>query len=287
MLVSLAAPHELLPALRLLMPGVADRAAVALARSERDPAGVFVACDGRGRVCGAVMVQALPGALGVAAVPRAGSVEVADELAIAACDWLTGRGVKVCQVFAPAADAPAVAPLERHGFRHVTQIVSMRREVPPDPPPSELSFVAETLPFSQALCVALLATHEDTRDCPELNGTRTADELLAGFADPASGETLYLARDDGQPVGVVMLAAAGPEIDLSYVGVMPSVRGRGFGGELVTFALAEAARTRAAMLSVAVDARNEPALRLYRRHGFAETDRCEVWLAHFPGEPGA
>jgi mycothiol synthase len=35
------------------------------------------------------------------------------------------------------------------------------------------------------------------------------------------------------------------------------------------------------LLTVSVDARNEPAMKLYARHGFTEYDRREVWLACF------
>jgi ribosomal protein S18 acetylase RimI-like enzyme len=274
-----AAPHELLPALRLLFPHAADRARDAL-----DPDGVFVSRDADGRVGGAALMQVMPGALGAAWPPRAASPEVADALVAAACDWLRGRGVKVCQAFAPANRTPDMAPLERNGFRHVTQLVSMRCGVSRElQPAGALAFVAGSPPLTEAFRAALLDTHTDTRDCPELNGSRTADELLAGFGDPASGGAWYLALREGAAVGVVLLAP-GVEpgaVELSYLGVVPAARGRGFGHELLTFALVEAARLYARALTVSVDARNEPALALYRRRGFAETDRCEVWLAQF------
>src|SRR5882672_1277881 len=116
--VSPAAPHELLAALRLLFPHAADGPCDAI-----DAAGLFVSRDANGLVVGAAMVQAIPGALGIASSPRAESAEAADALAGAACDWLRARGVKVCQVFAPADDIPAMAAMERRGFRRLTQLV--------------------------------------------------------------------------------------------------------------------------------------------------------------------
>ena len=68
--------------------------------------------------------------------------------------------------------------------------------------------------------------------------------------------------------------------------MVPPERGRGYGQDLLAFALAEATRSRAAALVLNVDARNEPALRLYHRHLFVETERREVFLAIFPGERG-
>src|SRR5262245_41788537 len=95
LLVSPARPHELLPALRLLFPQAAEST-----RDSLDPDGVLVSRNTAGRVCGAVMVQVIPGALGLAWPPRAESPEVEDALVTAACDWLRSRGVKVCQAFA-------------------------------------------------------------------------------------------------------------------------------------------------------------------------------------------
>src|SRR5690606_31095561 len=95
-----------------------------------DPAGVFVVRDG-GLVCGAVLAQALGGALGVLWPPQAESAADAEGLAAAACDWLRPRGVKVCQAFAARDDRPALASLERHGFRRVTQLVFLRRPLDP------------------------------------------------------------------------------------------------------------------------------------------------------------
>ena len=56
--------------------------------------------------------------------------------------------------------------------------------------------------------------------------------------------------------------------DVSYVGVVPAARRRGVGAELVVKALWEAKAAGILQVSLAVDARNEPARRLYRRLGF-------------------
>jgi ribosomal protein S18 acetylase RimI-like enzyme len=279
-----------MPALRLLFGDRpdrdrrAERCREALASGEHDPAGVFVARDASGRLCGAAMVQAMPGALGVAWPPRGGSREIEDTLAATACDWLRASGVKVCQAFASAGQAADLAPLERAGFRHVTQLVFMRRAVGSDAPPESrppVTFVRESPPFSEAFRAALLATQEGTLDCPELNGTRTEEELLAGFAHPGAHYAAFDPAAPETPVGVVMLAVGDEPgaVELTYLGVVPAARGRGHGDGLLAFALADAGRSGAAVLTLFVDARNEPALRLYRRRGFVETDRREVWLA--------
>ena len=247
--ISPAAPHELLPACRLLFAGRtgpdrdrrAERCRDSLL-SGGESSGLFVARDADGKLRATTLVQALPGAMGVSWPPRGDSPEAEDAVTSAACAWLRSQRVKVCQAFAASDEVADMAPLERHGFRHVTQLVFLRRELSPGATPAptrELTFIADGPPFSFEFEGTLLATHEDTRDCPELNESRTLDELLRGFTTSASGEW-YLVRRGTERAGVLMLEFAAEEtIDLTYIGVVPAVRGRGIGAELLKFALSE------------------------------------------------
>lgn len=277
-----AAPHELLPALRLLFPIAADQAGDFASRLPYEPISVFVARDSDGRIRGSVMVQAIPGALGVAWPPLAASETEADELACSACRWLRERGVKVCQAFILPAELPAALPLQRHGFRHITRLVSMQRQSDADGPSGAIEFERVTPPFPRKFIEVLISTHAGSFDCPELDGARTEDELAAGYGELALSRC-FLARSGGAAVGVVMLSpgADASEQELAYMALVPAARGRGIGHELIRFALAEAARNHAGTLTLAVDSRNEPALRVYRKHGFRETGAREVFLAHF------
>jgi ribosomal protein S18 acetylase RimI-like enzyme len=263
-----------------------------LRSGEVDPAGLFVAQDDGGAVRGAMLVQPLPGALGLAWPPRAepGRDQAATEaaLAAAACGWLRSRGVKVCQSFAPEAERADMAPLERAGFRRVTRVVHLRREIDSgrdafDPRGSPLTVEAFTPDAEAEFTAALLATHDGSLDCPELTGTRTPAELLDAFRGPLTMRPpwWYLARHVGEPVGVVLFEAGTDPgvLELSYLGLAPAARGRGWAGWLVRFAVGLAARDGDRALNLSVDARNEPALRLYRGHGFREYDRRDVYLA--------
>src|SRR3954447_13036879 len=82
----------------------AERCRDLVCTGELDPAGLFVAKDDHGVIRGAVLVQTLPGAMGLAWPPRAepgpDQRTIEDELVSVACGWLRGRGVKVCQAFA-------------------------------------------------------------------------------------------------------------------------------------------------------------------------------------------
>lgn len=275
--VSPAAPHELLTACRLLFSD--GRAEFSRDRilTDAQTCRLFVARAG-GKLHAAALVQALPGALGVAWVPRGHSTDALDAVTAAAVAWLRERNVKVCQAFAAPGEAADMAPLERVGFAHTTQLLFLRREIPRGgwivQRAPQVSLAAESL-TSNAFAAALLATHEGTRDCPELNAPRTRDEILAGFTSPGWA---YRADHDGEPVGVVLIELMGGLAELSYIGVVPSARGRGFGSDLLTLAMGGAGALGADTLALSVDARNAPAMHLYARHGFAEYDRREVWL---------
>ncbi len=282
--VSPAAPHELLPACRLLFAAThAEHSRDRLLADGRASA-LFVARDADGRLRAAALVEALPGAMGVAWAPRGDSRDAIDAVTVAACAWLRERCVKVCQAFAAASEREEMAPLERCGFRHATQLVFLRGDLSPECEPTRLlSFAPARPPFSEEFAATLLATHAGTLDCPELNATRTPAEVLDGFtASPAV--QWHLASLSGERVGVVVLEYAKDygAAALTYLGVVPAARGRKLGAELLTFAVGEAVAARLLALNVSVDARNAPAMKLYARHGFVEYDRREVWLASWP-----
>lgn len=268
-----------------------------LTSGQFDPAGLFIAREESGRICGAMLVQELPGALGVVWPPQVEppSDPAADALVSATCNWLRSRGVKVCQLFTPAGDQSGMRPLLRYGFEHVTQLKHMRRPVEPDrdthsfdPASSALTFHLASGPLLQTFEQTLLATYRGSLDCPELNGTRSVREILDGHRSPRTArpeEMWLLARHQGQPVGVILFDTVDEgTLELSYVGLVPEARGRGFAGELVRFAIQSAVGSGNRAVNVSVDTRNLPAVRLYQRHGFREYDCREVYLASWPGK---
>src|SRR5690606_18173676 len=120
-------------------------------------------------------------------------------------------------------------------------------------------------------------------DCPELVGKRTVDEAIAGHRSVGEfrpGWWQILMRRTGvgeEPVGVLLLAGVGEQaaqgLEVVYLGLAPEVRGLGLGDALVRTALHQASGTRGGTLTLAADARNVPALKLYRRHGLKRIGR--------------
>ena len=92
---------------------------------------------------------------------------------------------------------------------------------------------------------------------------------------PAEGHTLI--EVDGQPVGRQWLARTEAEVWLVDLALLPSHRGQGLGTRLLGAIQEEAARARVPVrLHVT---RDNPALRLYARHGFVETAPTSVGMA--------
>ncbi len=121
---------------------------------------------------------------------------------------------------------------------------------------------------------ALDRSYADTLDCPELCGLRSTRDVLdshraTGRFDPNLWRVLLW---EGEPHGAILLNPS-PEqdsIELVYLGLSPALRGRGLGAALLRWGVALVRERSEAFIACAVDQRNEPALRVYRRLGFAE-----------------
>jgi GNAT superfamily N-acetyltransferase len=262
----------------------AARALELLSSGEFDPAGLLVAQES-GRVVGAALTQFHPGSAAVAWPPGAeagpGHEAVIAALTHAVADRLRAAGVKQVQILLPPADRDRARPLEAIGFRHVTRLTFLCRPVSPGTVPGERSRLRFAPATGPVFSDTLFATYDGTLDCPELNGTRTPDEVLAGYRSAAAEPPDWWLVSAGSGPAGVLLMAPGPRpgvAELSYLGLVPSARGRGLGREVVWFALARAAASAAEWLTLSADVRNEPALRMYRAQGFREYDLQDVFL---------
>jgi ribosomal protein S18 acetylase RimI-like enzyme len=256
------------------LPGRLADAFRRVARGELNPDDLLVARRGD-HVTGAVYCQRLPGAIAVIWPPRAGGddLSVEDELTTAALEHVDGS--KVVQAFLPPEEVARAAPLIRAGFRNVTRVLQMRRDGNSAPssrgvPAPPLVLVSYPECDATEFLQILTRSHDDSLDCPELHGVRTPAEMFEGYRDCAPEPARWwLARQSGEAVGVLILAAA----ELTFVGVVPDQRGRGIGRALV-----QAACTAAPVLSVTVDVRNHVAVQLYRSVGFEPERVSEVYL---------
>lgn len=171
------------------------------------------------------------------------------------------------------------------GFRRLTRLVYLQRfvdDVPIAPPKSDLEFIAYEPARHTEFLAVLDRSYHDTRDCPELNGVRSLEEIFASHK--AQGEFnpdhWLLAHRGGDYVGCLLLAGL-PSIqavEIAYVAVLPEARGGGLGRELTRHAFRLAKSAGAQIVTLAVDGRNEPARKMYESEGFEPWDARDVYL---------
>jgi ribosomal protein S18 acetylase RimI-like enzyme len=273
--------------------GRLQRAEALMCTGQLDPDSVRVVRDSIG-LAAAMIAAPLSGSAAVVWPPRVRpslhhAKPVVQALAADAVAWLNSHHVRLAQALLPPEDANLAEPLLAQGFRHTTRLVYLRHFL-------DLSFAqmatAERCGYQTYLEVGdqrfadvLARTYEGTLDCPEINGVRSPAEILAGHrgAGPFDPEQWWLATLDGEPAGVAL--ATMPEDgawDVAYLGVVPEARRKGIGQELVRKLLFEAKAAEIPMVTLAVDARNEPARRLYHSAGFEPYDERDVYLKIFP-----
>jgi ribosomal protein S18 acetylase RimI-like enzyme len=121
------------------------------------------------------------------------------------------------------------------------------------------------------LIQALESTYEQTLDCPELCGLRESHDILdshrsTGIYDPTMWWVIF---EDHAPRGTMLLSKI-PEqgaVELVYLGLAPSIRGKGIARQLMEMAMKTASSSRGGELTCAVDQRNVPAVHLYESCG--------------------
>ena len=128
----------------------------------------------------------------------------------------------------------------------------------------------------------LAETYRDTLDCPGLAELRTPRDIVDGhLASSGDARHWYVAWSEGTPVGAALVstASAAGTVDVVYLGLVPKARGTGLGRALLAHALRAAGCERRGPASLAVDARNSPAVRLYRSVGFVSVRRRDAFVA--------
>jgi len=185
-------------------------------------------------------------------------------------------GIVLVQAMVEPGDTRAAALLTGVGLHPLAKLIYMERQPPLLAPSLDFSPPLRLEPYSAATHAlfrrAILDSYQQTRDCPELSGLRAVDDVIAGHQavgqfDPALWSVVL---DGTAPVGCLLLAhvPARHALELVYLGLCPAARRRGLGRRLMHRVLAIGARRHFDVLTLAVDAANQPALALYRRCGY-------------------
>lgn len=221
----------------------------------------------------------------VADVPRP------DPILLALVDDAQARGCLWAQCLLPVGPSAEARALASAGFTHVADLdyLSAPAQAVPPEPADVLEFVAPAPDERSRLAALVERTYVATLDCPALDGRRSVAQVLDEYAE------IGAPRDDrwfavcaaGREVGCLLLADH-PEqnqAEMVYMGLVPEVRGRGWGEVVARQALRRAKAWERARVVLAVDAANAPAVGLYRRAGFTTFDRRSAWMRFFNPPP--
>lgn len=237
---------------------------------------------------GSLLLQTQPGRTAVIWPPRL----VAGERQETACQLIrTGLGemprlgVRMVQALLPAEGGADAELLMAAGFQHLSDLlylVCLSDAFPASPPSLGLHFEPYSPALHSQFTELVDATYVDTLDCPAVNGVRSVEDVLQGYRatghfDP---KRWFIVRQKGADIGCLILTDY-PEHgiwELIYMGIVPMARGQGCGLELVRHALWLCGQALRSRLVLAVDAANEPAIRMYAAAGLQEWDRRAVYI---------
>ena len=287
----LAEGSLLLPAVGCLVgggpdadPAVARRFIAATSRQGIDIGRLWTQLGPDGRPMRSVLVVPNPGRTAVFfAGPATGP---ADAVGLAGLiDHVAGRldatEIHLAQALVDPGDTALAAAFLGGGFRRLADLGYLERSIPARPlPGTAWPEGVRTTPWHESrreeVIEVLLASYEDTLDCPGLRGLRDPGDVFDGHRHAGSFEpSLWrILECDGCAAGVIMLnpSPGSGTVELIYLGLAAEARGRGLGRRLLVDSLNGLRGRPEPIVSLAVDLDNAPALGLYRGLGFRH--RC-------------
>lgn len=175
------------------------------------------------------------------------------------------------------------AALESIGFREIAVLHYLEVALSPSPsvsspssPPLQAPAWVNYSPTHHAdFCTLIENTYQDSLDCPGLASLRKIEDVVAGHkgAGRFNPDYWFLLRDGNAHVACILFGASPlrPSAELVYMGVHPRYRGQGVGHFVLAHGIEAMHRSGIRGITLAVDARNAPALRLYESVGFRRT----------------
>ncbi len=243
-----------------------------------------------GRPVSACVCLEFPGRTAMLFIPHGAATEADDDVTVRlvrhALSGAAERDIRVVQCLLDPFDKDNHRCLRSAGMSDLAILQYMDHEIAdtdttalaitPDAfQDTQLAWITYDEPNHQAFANLILATYEDSLDCRGLTGLRDIEDVLAGHRSAGLflSRRWSLLRVDRQPAACILLAESPlrPALEVVYMGVHPSFRRRGVGRFTLDHGLTLARREGFRVVTLAVDAENAPALRLYRRHAFRQT----------------
>jgi mycothiol synthase len=196
-------------------------------------------------------------------------------------------GVRFVQSLIDPADQQGAELLQACGCSPVTDVLYLvcspaGREAAQSCEGLRLVPVEDSPAMLERLSNTISRTYEGSQDCPRLNGLRPIDEVLASYR--AVGESglrhWFIGEHESADAGCILLAehSTPRELEIVYMGIVPEFRGRGLGMGLVRQAQRLANELNFERLTLAVDAKNQPALAIYRAAEFQVAAKHRLFL---------
>jgi mycothiol synthase len=218
------------------------------------------------------------------------------------CADYAGRGFHLAQALVDPLASDVRSVYLKQSFTEMAELIYLQATIrrpaqPPQLPPGFFwhTYSSHTHAFFMK---GIIDSYEQSLDCPALNGLREVEDVIQGHQaagagapfDPLLWRVLMERSSDSSehPRGVLLLTRTDltDAMELVYVGLAASARRRGLGTIMMKQAMATALADNRRRLTLAVDSRNGPALRLYFRHGLQKIG-SKIALMRDLRRPGA
>lgn len=259
-------------------------------RSELDLSGLVMARKDA-EVCGAILSINQPDDTAFVWPPVSKDIpesnEIEDQLLQFLGDQMEVQDIWMGQCIVDIGASRERQALERNQFEHAANLIYMGRELEDPIPELDPEKSLESVTYSEdenheVFKEILGQTYIETFDCTILNDCRTLDETLrshrlSGEFLPSQWKVFYW---ENKPVGILLMNDHSDQNawEVVYTGVIPEVRGKGFGREIVLSGLYQAEQANRDRVILAVDGKNPYAHSVYESLGFMEIIRKSVHI---------
>lgn len=149
------------------------------------------------------------------------------------------------------------------------------------PGPGSLQFVAGAEHRRNELARIIQATYEASLDCPKLQQFRSIEDILDSYQHQGIAPAGWsFVQYNGKTIGCLLISAFPQQLtwELTYLGLIPEARGKGWGNEIIQYGCFLAAQHGAEMVIASVDQANQPALTIYHQRGFMSVDKAHIYV---------
>jgi len=191
------------------------------------------------------------------------------------------RGIRLAQCLLGPTDAGLRAALCAVGFSEIAELLYMEcssaclvrgADAINHSETAKAAWITYSAQVHERMAALILETYRESLDCPGLSGLRNIEDIITGHKSAGifRPDRWLIYMQDGCPVACILLGESPlrSALEVVYMGVHPSSRGQGLGNLLLAKALEIAHAQGIERVTLAVDARNAPALAIYRRFGF-------------------